>query len=63
MMKLYRTATGYIVEEQNQFHVAENANWDELITGEGRLRSLLAGTKAMTAKSFAELTEMNLGGA
>jgi 2-dehydro-3-deoxy-D-arabinonate dehydratase len=59
-MKLYRTATGYIVEEQNQFHVAENANWDDLIKEEGRLRTLLAGTKPIAAKSFADIEKLVL---
>jgi 2-dehydro-3-deoxy-D-arabinonate dehydratase len=59
-MKLYRTATGYIVEEQGQFHVAENANWDDLIKEEGRLQKLLAGAKPLSAKSFADIEKVVL---
>jgi 2-dehydro-3-deoxy-D-arabinonate dehydratase len=59
-MKLYRTATGYIVEEQGQFHEAESANWDDLIKEEGRLQKLLAGAKPLSAKSFADIEKVVL---
>jgi 2-dehydro-3-deoxy-D-arabinonate dehydratase len=31
-MKLYRTAAGYIVEEQNRFYAGSDATWDHLLT-------------------------------
>jgi len=31
-MKLYRTASGYMVEHDNRFYAGTDASWDQLVT-------------------------------
>jgi 2-dehydro-3-deoxy-D-arabinonate dehydratase len=57
-MKLYRTATGYIVEQQDHFYPATSPSWDELIIGEdlpNRLAKVIAQSRPFDATSFADI--------
>jgi 2-dehydro-3-deoxy-D-arabinonate dehydratase len=57
-MKLYRTATGYIVEQQDHFYPATSPSWDELIIGEdlpNRLAKVIAQSRPIDATSFADI--------
>jgi 2-dehydro-3-deoxy-D-arabinonate dehydratase len=60
-MKLYRTASGYIVENDDQFYVGVGTSWDELIVRED-LKNFLAPTllKPMDARSFADIESLLL---
>jgi 2-dehydro-3-deoxy-D-arabinonate dehydratase len=55
-MKLFRTASGYIVEHENSFFAGADASWDELVTRED-LAAYLAKRlpKPMAAGSFADI--------
>jgi 2-dehydro-3-deoxy-D-arabinonate dehydratase len=55
-MKLFRTAGGYIVEEQGRFYAGADASWDQLITRED-LQSHLTRhlQQPMDAASFADI--------
>jgi 2-dehydro-3-deoxy-D-arabinonate dehydratase len=59
-MKLYRTENGYLVEHQDRFYAAADASWDELVTDEGlsgRLQGLIARSKPIDARSFADIED------
>lgn len=60
-MKLYRTASGYIVEHQDQFYAGAHASWDQLITRDD-LEAYLKKTlqKPMDATSFADIEKQIL---
>jgi 2-dehydro-3-deoxy-D-arabinonate dehydratase len=60
-MKLYRTASGYIVEHQDRFYAGAHAPWDQLIVRED-LEDHLTKTlqEPMGAASFAEIEELLL---
>jgi 2-dehydro-3-deoxy-D-arabinonate dehydratase len=62
-MKLYRTATGYIVEEQDRFYAAGEPSWDELVTSDdlvSRLAQVIAHNQPIEAKSFAAIEPLLL---
>ena len=51
-MKLYRTSSGYVVEEGSQFHRGDSGGWDSLITRDDlyeHLKQLLPGLEPMEA--------------
>jgi len=50
-MKLYRTATGPIVEHNGTCHLIPGASWDELVTGDSLFARARAATRS-TAISF-----------
>jgi 2-dehydro-3-deoxy-D-arabinonate dehydratase len=57
-MKLYRTASGFIVEQQDRFYAAETPSWDQLIAHEdlpGQLTKVIAQQKPISATSFADI--------
>ena len=60
-MKLYRTASGYIVESGNRFYAGAALSWDELLIRED-LESYLGPTltNAMQASSFAAIEALLL---
>jgi 2-dehydro-3-deoxy-D-arabinonate dehydratase len=60
-MKLYRTASGYIVEHQDQFYAGANTSWDQLVTRED-LESYLTKSlqNPMGAASFADIEDLLL---
>jgi 2-dehydro-3-deoxy-D-arabinonate dehydratase len=56
-MKLYRTASGYIVEHLDKFYAGTDTSWDQLVTQEN-LEEYLTETlqqQAPVASSFAEI--------
>lgn len=60
-MKLYRTAGGYIVEQQGRFYAAADTPWDQLITRDGleaHLAKTLQQQKPMDAASFADIEKL-----
>src|ERR1700733_12013270 len=62
-MKLYRTASGYIVEYQDRFYAGADASWDQLITREdleAYLTKSLEQQKPLDAVSFAEIEKLLL---
>jgi len=62
-MKLYRTASGYIVEHDDRFYAGVDASWDQLITREdleAHLTRTLLEKKPLDFKSFAEIEELLL---
>lgn len=57
-MKLYRTASGFIVEHHDRFYVAENPSWDELIVHQdlhAQLAKVVEQQKPISASSFADI--------
>jgi 2-dehydro-3-deoxy-D-arabinonate dehydratase len=55
-MKLFRTASGYIVEHQDRFYAGADASWDELVTREDLAAHLTKNLpKPITASSFADI--------
>jgi 2-dehydro-3-deoxy-D-arabinonate dehydratase len=60
-MKLYRTASGYIVEHNDRFYADTNTSWDQLLTRDD-LESYLAKSlkKPMDAASFADIEALLL---
>jgi 2-dehydro-3-deoxy-D-arabinonate dehydratase len=57
-LKLYRTATGYLVEHQERFYAGAPVSWDELILREdleAYLEKTLQQQKPLDAGSFAEI--------
>jgi 2-dehydro-3-deoxy-D-arabinonate dehydratase len=62
-MKLYRTATGYIVEHQARFYAGKDTSWDQLLTRDD-LASYLAKNldqqKPMKASSFSDIEHLLL---
>jgi 2-dehydro-3-deoxy-D-arabinonate dehydratase len=57
-MKLYRTAGGYIIENNDRFYAGADASWDQLITREdleAHLTTTLQQQKPMDAGSFADI--------
>ena len=57
-MKLYRTASGFIVEHHDRFYVAENPSWDELIVHHdlhAQLAKVVEQQKPISASSFADI--------
>ncbi len=57
-MKLYRTATGYAVEQENRFYQGNNETWDQLLAGEdleAYLTHSLSNLKPLTASSAEDL--------
>jgi 2-dehydro-3-deoxy-D-arabinonate dehydratase len=60
-MKLYRTASGYIVEHNDRFYADTNTSWDQLLTRDD-LESYLAKSlkKPMGAASFADIEALLL---
>ncbi|HTZ57625.1 MAG TPA: fumarylacetoacetate hydrolase family protein [Acidobacteriaceae bacterium] len=57
-MKLYRTASGFIVERHDRFYVAENPSWDELIVHQdlhAQLAKVVEQQKPISASSFADI--------
>jgi 2-dehydro-3-deoxy-D-arabinonate dehydratase len=60
-MKLYRTASGYIVEHNDRFYADTNTSWDQLLTRDD-LESYLAKSlkKPMDATSFADIEALLL---
>jgi 2-dehydro-3-deoxy-D-arabinonate dehydratase len=62
-MKLYRTASGYIVEHENRFYAGADASWDQLITRgdlEAYLTKTLPQLKPMQAGAFADIEKQLL---
>jgi 2-dehydro-3-deoxy-D-arabinonate dehydratase len=62
-MKLYRTASGYIVEHQERFFAGEDAPWDQLLLQEdleAHLTKTLPSQKPLDAASFAEIEKQIL---
>jgi 2-dehydro-3-deoxy-D-arabinonate dehydratase len=60
-MKLYRTATGYIVEQQDRFYAAEDKSWDQLITQEDlgvHLAAVIDQHRPLDAGSFADIEKL-----
>jgi 2-dehydro-3-deoxy-D-arabinonate dehydratase len=60
-MKLYRTASGYIVEYQDRFYAAADESWDQLVT-RGDLETHLSKSlrQPMEARSFADIENLLL---
>jgi 2-dehydro-3-deoxy-D-arabinonate dehydratase len=60
-MKLFRTASGYIVEHQDRFYEGTNPSWDQLVTRED-LNSFLMKSlqEPMNAGSFADIENLVL---
>ena len=58
-MKLFRTAAGYIVEEQNRFYAGPDTSWDQLLTRDD-LESYLKKSlqNPMNAASFADIENL-----
>ena len=55
-MKLYRTATGYIVEHEDRFYAGSDTPWDQLITREDLSVHLAANLpKPMITQTFADI--------
>jgi 2-dehydro-3-deoxy-D-arabinonate dehydratase len=62
-MKLYRTASGYLVEDQKSFFEGDDLSWDQLVAREdleGYLQQRLSGLKPFDAKSFADIEKFLL---
>jgi 2-dehydro-3-deoxy-D-arabinonate dehydratase len=62
-MKLYRTATGYIVEQQDRFYAGADTSWDQLVMREdleAHLTRLLEQQKPLDAGSFAGIERLLL---
>ncbi len=62
-MKLYRTASGHIVEHQNQFYAGADTSWDQLILREdleAHLTRTLEQLKPMDPGSFAGIEPLLL---
>jgi 2-dehydro-3-deoxy-D-arabinonate dehydratase len=62
-MKLYRTASGHIVEHQDRFYAGVDASWDQLVTREdleAHLTRTLHKKKPPDFESFAEIEELLL---
>jgi 2-dehydro-3-deoxy-D-arabinonate dehydratase len=55
-MKLYRTASGYIVEHNDRFYADTNTSWDQLLTRDDLESYLTKSLKdPIEAASFAEI--------
>jgi 2-dehydro-3-deoxy-D-arabinonate dehydratase len=57
-MKLYRTAGGYIIENNDRFYAGADPSWDHLLTRENleaHLTTTLQQQKPMDANSFADI--------
>lgn len=55
-MKLYRTATGYIVEHQSRFYAGSSESWDQLVMREDLGAHLAQSLRSpMEAGTFAEI--------
>ena len=55
-MKLYRTASGYVVEHEDRFYSGADTPWDQLITREDLAAHLAKNLPApMTAQSFSDI--------
>lgn len=48
-MKLYKTIQGVVIEKENKFYLAEEANWDSLINDDSLLQKLETLTRSITA--------------
>jgi len=62
-MKIYRTASGYLVEHQDLFYAGADASWDQLVVREdleAHLAKMLQQQKPMDAGSFAEIEKLLL---
>jgi len=62
-MKLYRSATGYIVEEGDRYYAGSGLSWDELIARGDLLtylRKSLSGLRPLDARSFAGIEPLIL---
>ncbi|MGC2400739.1 MAG: fumarylacetoacetate hydrolase family protein [Acidobacteriaceae bacterium] len=62
-MKLYRTATGYILEQHGRFYAARDASWDQLLLHEdllGHLTKIVAQQEPTDARSFADIENLLL---
>jgi 2-dehydro-3-deoxy-D-arabinonate dehydratase len=60
-MKLYRTASGYIVEHHDRFYADRNTSWDQLLTQDGLESYLTKSLKnPIDAASFADIEALLL---
>jgi 2-dehydro-3-deoxy-D-arabinonate dehydratase len=62
-MKLYRTASGYMVEHQDRFYAGVDTSWDHLVTREdleAHLTRTLHKKQPLDFESFAEIEELLL---
>jgi 2-dehydro-3-deoxy-D-arabinonate dehydratase len=62
-MKLYRTASGYIVEREDRFFAGADSSWDQLLVREdlaSHLARTLPSQKPLDAGSFAEIEKQIL---
>jgi 2-dehydro-3-deoxy-D-arabinonate dehydratase len=58
-MKLYRTASGYIVEHQDRFYAGAEASWDQLVTREDLEAHLTKNLpQPMDAASFVDIEKL-----
>ncbi len=57
-MKLYRTASGYIVENNDRFYAGNEPSWDQIVTRDdltSYLEQLIPQLKPLEEKSFGEI--------
>ena len=57
-MKLYRTASGYLVEQQNRYYAGSNPSWDHLVSREDletHLEQRITQFDALDAKGFEDI--------
>jgi 2-dehydro-3-deoxy-D-arabinonate dehydratase len=62
-MKLYRTGSGYIVEEQERYYAGASPSWDQLVTRDdlaAYLEESLPRLRALDARSFAGIEPLIL---
>jgi 2-dehydro-3-deoxy-D-arabinonate dehydratase len=62
-MKLYRTAGGYLIEDQERFLAGDDLSWDQLVARddlEGFLRERIPSLQPYKAKSLADIDKLLL---
>jgi 2-dehydro-3-deoxy-D-arabinonate dehydratase len=62
-MKLYRTSSGYIIEQHERFYEGADPSWDQLVTREdleSYLTKILEQQKPLDAPSFASIEKLLL---